>query len=338
MKKQSFQFNNSSTELYFDSSFSLIKKISKNKNLIILTDENVYEAHGNKFNAYNTIIIKSGEKNKTQQTVNKIIKQLISCRADKGSILIGVGGGVVTDITGFVASIYMRGISFAFVPTTLLAMADASIGGKNGINTGVYKNILGVIKQPAFILYDYSFLKTLPEIEWQNGFAEIIKHACIKDLKMFRQLQSHRLNYFKKNKSELSQLVQSNVKIKLKIVRNDEFETGERRLLNFGHTLGHALENNYNLSHGHAISIGMVCAAKVSNQISGFKNVVDLISLLKQYGLPVSTAFDKKVVVKTMQLDKKKSGEKIKCILLKKIGEAFVQPLSTDQIMECLNI
>ena len=144
--------------------------------------------------------VKSGEEYKVQATVDTIIEQLIAMEADRKTTLVGIGGGVVTDITGYVASVYMRGITFGFVPTTFLAMVDASIGGKNGIDVGVYKNMVGIIRQPSFILHDLIFLNTLPQSEWENGFAEIIKHACIKDAAMFRELETNSLKKYQDGK------------------------------------------------------------------------------------------------------------------------------------------
>src|SRR4029453_3783228 len=139
---------------------------------------------------WSTIILQPGEEYKVQETVNTIVQQLIEIEADRKFTLVGVGGGVITDLTGYVASVYMRGISFGFIPTSLLAMVDASIGGKNGIDVGVYKNMVGIIRQPKFILHDMIFLNSLPQKEWENGFAEIIKHAAIKDETMFRELEN----------------------------------------------------------------------------------------------------------------------------------------------------
>ena len=185
-------------------------------------------------------------------------------------LLVGVGGGVVTDIAGFVASIYMRGVKFAFVPTSILAMVDASIGGKNGIDVGVYKNLVGVINHPEFLLYDYSFLETLPDAEWVNGFAEIIKHACIKDADMFDFLEEYSLARFQSSITDTAAIIKRNVDIKYAVVASDEHETGDRKLLNFGHTIGHAIENADHLSHGHAISIGMVAACRISEEENQF--------------------------------------------------------------------
>src|SRR5678815_2835973 len=186
MKKVAYKFSNSSTVHYFDSSFSQLKNIVDQKNAIIITDENVFNQHNKKFKNWNCIVLKPGEEFKVQSTVDSIIEQLIAMEADRKTTLVGVGGGVITDITGYVASVYMRGISFGFIPTSLLAMVDASIGGKNGIDVGVYKNMVGIIRQPKFILHDMIFLNSLPQNEWENGFAEIIKHAAIKDAAMFK--------------------------------------------------------------------------------------------------------------------------------------------------------
>jgi 3-dehydroquinate synthase len=270
MRKKSFTFSNSTVEYFFNSDFSHLEKLVSKDQAVIITDDHLFEKHKRKFKGWNTIVLKPGEAYKVQQTVDVIIDQLIAFGADRKTTLIGVGGGVVTDITGYVAGIYMRGIKCGFVPTSILAMVDASIGGKNGIDVGVYKNMVGLIRQPQFLLYDHSFLKSLPKEEWQNGFAEIIKHACIKDAAMFELLQKNTLASFKRDPILLADLIQRNALIKTKVVVNDEFEQGERKLLNYGHTLGHAIENMYELSHGQAISIGMTYAALMSAQIKGF--------------------------------------------------------------------
>ena len=314
-------------------SFSSLDK----KNTIIITDEDVFAHHSKKFKNYSTIVLKAGEAFKVQATVDSIIEQLLHYGANRTTTLVGVGGGVVTDITGYVASIYMRGINFGFVPTTLLALVDASIGGKNGIDVGVYKNMIGTINQPQFILHDYSFLNTLPENEWQNGFAEIIKHACIKDTAMFSELQSNSIKYYQIKKQAISLLIEKNAMLKTKIVSKDVNEKGDRKLLNFGHTLGHALENQYELSHGQAISIGMVFASKLSQELANFKKTDEVINLLEQYSLPTNVLFNKKKVFEVLMKDKKREKDFIKFILLQKIGKAVIKEISLTEIKEALN-
>ena len=178
----------------------------------------------------------------------------------------------------------------------------------------------------------HSFLKSLPKEEWQNGFAEIIKHACIKDAAMFELLQKNTLASFKRDPILLADLIQRNALIKTKVVVNDEFEQGERKLLNYGHTLGHAIENMYELSHGKAISIGMTYAAWMSAQIKGFTEAEKVIALLAKYGLPTFADFDKKKAFKTLQMDKKKDAQSINYILLQKIGKAVIQSLSFTEL------
>jgi len=336
MKKQTVQFTTASTTLYFDASFKELKEIVLQQHAIIITDENVHQQHASKFKGWKTIIIKAGEAHKMQATVDSIINQLIELKADRKSTLIGVGGGVITDITGYVASVYMRGIAFGFVPTTLLAMVDASIGGKNGIDVGLYKNMVGVIRQPNFLLYDVSLLKTLPEDEWSNGFAEIIKHACIKDAAMFKLLEQNSLQKVQKNKTLLSQLVQRNAKLKIKVVQSDEFEKGERRLLNFGHTLAHALENQYALSHGQAVAIGSTYAATISAQLLGFKQTEKVLAVLEQYGLPTNASFDTRKVFAVLQMDKKRERDEMNFILLERIGKAVVLPIPLNDLQHIL--
>jgi len=334
MKHKIFQFSTTSVSYYFDAEFSHIEKLAPKENAVIITDEHVFDKHKKKFKGWNTIVLKPGEEYKVQQTVDVVIDQLVALGADRKTTLIGVGGGVVTDITGYVAGIYMRGIKFGFVPTSLLAMVDASIGGKNGIDVGVYKNMVGLIRQPKFLLFDVSFLKSLPKTEWQNGFAEIIKHACIKDAAMFRLLQQHKLSDFQKDAKLLSSLISQNVLIKTKVVVNDEFEQGERKLLNYGHTLGHAIENMYELSHGQAISIGMTYAAVISQQLKNFVQAEEVVNLLDKYGLPTFAEFNTKKAFKILMMDKKKDNVSINYILLKKIGGGVIQPLLFVQLQE----
>src|SRR5678810_1468750 len=207
MKRLTYKFSNSSTDYYLAFGISHLKEFVDQRNAVIITDENVFSAHKKRFKTWRVIVLQPGEEQKTQATVDSVIAQLIMMEADRKTTLIGVGGGVITDITGYVASVYMRGIKFGFIPTTLLSMVDASIGGKNGVDVGVYKNLVGTIRQPSFILHDPFFLKTLPELEWTNGFAEIIKHACIKDAAMFKELESSSLKKFRGSKSAVSELI-----------------------------------------------------------------------------------------------------------------------------------
>lgn len=336
MQQKKFTFQNARVQYYFDAKFSELKKITDRKRTVLLTDDHVFDAQEKVFANWNTIVLKPGEKFKVQETADAIISQLLEAGADRTTMLVGVGGGVITDLTGYVASVYMRGIPFGFVPTSLLGMVDASIGGKNGINAGNYKNMVGTIRQPAFLLYDYTFLKSLPAEEWRNGYAEIIKHAAIKDRQMFNALSTLDMVKIQRGRTRIDELVRRNALLKTKVVRDDEFENGDRKHLNFGHTLGHALENNYKLSHGEAISIGMSFAALLSRQYTGFKEADSLIQLLDRFGLPTGLRYDKEKVFETMRRDKKKDSEGIDFILLEKIGKSVIRKIPFTELYNAL--
>jgi 3-dehydroquinate synthase len=332
MQKKTYQFTAKKVDYYFDADFSYLAKLADKDHTVLVTDENIFSAQSKKFKGWKTIVLKPGEKYKVQATVNDVIKQLIESGADRKTMLVGIGGGVITDLTGYVASVYMRGIRFGFMPTTVLAMVDASIGGKNGVDVGVYKNLVGTITQPDFLLYDYSMLKSLPETEWINGFAEIIKHSCIKDAALFRELESNNLKYYRTNKAGLGKLIRRNAVIKSTVVEKDEFEKGERRLLNFGHTLAHAIENMYKLSHGQAVAIGSVAACKISAQLTGFKETGRVSKVLKQYGLPVEMKYDRKKAFNILKMDKKREKAAMNYVLLDKIGKGVVKTIPMEQL------
>ena len=336
MKYLNYKFSNSSTDFYLAYGISHLKKIVDAKAAVLITDENVYNAHNKRFKGWNVIVLKPGEEYKVQATVDAVIEQLMELEADRKTTLVGVGGGVITDITGYTASVYMRGINFGFVPTSLLAMVDASIGGKNGIDVGVYKNMVGIIRQPSFILHDMYFLNTLPQVEWENGFAEIIKHACIKNAAMFRQLEKNSFRNYRGRQKSIGDLVHQNAILKTKVVQQDEFEKGERRLLNFGHTLGHALENQYELLHGQAISIGMTYACHISEQLTGFKQTEKVVNILDKYGLPTYASFDKQKVFEVLKMDKKREKKEMNYVLLEKIGKGVVKQIELKKLEQII--
>lgn len=337
MTKKTFSFSSANVTYYLNADFAYLEKLVSKEQAVMVTDENIFAKYQKKFKGWTAIVIKAGEQFKVQATVDNIIQQLIDAGADRKTTLIGVGGGVITDITGYVAGVFMRGVKFCFVPTSVLAMTDAAIGGKNGIDVGLYKNMVGLIRQPQFILYDFSLLKSLPKEEWINGFAEVIKHACIKDAIMFTLLENNKLSFFQKDYTALAKLIQRNALLKTRVVMNDEFENGERKLLNFGHTLGHAIENLYHIPHGHAVSIGMGAACKISEQITGFKDTDRVVNVLKQYGLPPQFDFDKAETFRILKSDKKKDNQSINYILLKKIGKGDIVSLPFAEIETLIN-
>jgi 3-dehydroquinate synthase len=331
MQKKKFAFSRQSVDYFFDASFGDLKEVVSPKKAVVITDENIFSAHQKKFKGWDTIVLKPGEQYKVQATVDSVMLQLIEKGADRQTTIIGVGGGVITDLTGYVASTFLRGVPFGFVPTSLLAMVDASIGGKNGIDVGVYKNMVGTINQPRFLLYDASLLKTLPDSEWRNGFAEIIKHAAIKDAAMFKQLEEASVETYQKKKDLVQALIKRNALIKTKVVQEDEFEKNERRLLNFGHTLAHAVETQYGLTHGEAVAIGMIFASHLSEELLGFVQHERLKKLIAKYSLPTELSYDRQKAFDVLRSDKKKEADFMNFILLEKIGKARIEkiPLKT---------
>jgi 3-dehydroquinate synthase len=328
MSEQHIAIDGSKVQYIFDGGFQQLSSLCSKQSTILVTDENVMAAHPKKFKGWRTIVLKPGEAFKQQYAVDEVLKQLIAWEADRNTTLVGVGGGVVTDITGYAAAVYMRGIKVGFAPTTLLAMVDAAIGGKNGVDVGHYKNLVGTIRQPAFLLFDTQWLQTLPTVEWQNGFAEIIKHAAIKNASMFKWLEQHDLAYFQKNKTALKALVKQNALLKTQVVKKDPLEKGDRKLLNFGHTLGHAIENDLQISHGQAVAIGMVYAAHLSAQLLQFKDVLRLIHVIEQYGLPTHAPVNMERALQNMKLDKKRVANEVKFVLLQKLGKGVVASVS----------
>jgi 3-dehydroquinate synthase len=274
------------------------------------------------------ITIPAGEKSKTLKQAGAICDQMIAAGLDRQSFIIGLGGGVIGDISGFVAAIYHRGIPHVKIPTTLLAMVDSSIGGKTGVNSRAGKNLIGAIHHPALVIDDLDVLKTLPKREFNQGFAEIIKHAVIADAKMFQTLQSWKAG----EAPVLQRLIERNIKIKATIVAKDEQDrTGQRALLNFGHTIGHAIERagDYRrFLHGEALSLGIVAACAISIRKAGLSpdQRDSIVNLLRRFQLPTRLPrnFLRKKILEAVKFDKKFEAGKVRFIVTPQIGTAHV--------------
>lgn len=326
-----------STVLMGESLRSLEKYIPSEK-VVIITDTNVRRHYQKDFPSCEVIEIGTGEKIKNLDTVRKICQRLMDMEADRSSFIVGIGGGVVCDIAGFVASIYLRGVRFGFVSTTLLSQVDASIGGKNGVNLGGYKNMMGVFNQPEFVICDMNLLKTLPERELSSGFAEIVKHAAIGDPKLFSYLEENYERALKLDPQVIEKLVSDSLNIKSSIVNKDEKEKGERRKLNFGHTFGHAIEKTTGASHGEAVSAGMVIASELSMK-RGYlsrEGAKKIEGLLKELKLPTRLPFDNGSVLDALRKDKKRDGNSINFVLLRAIGHAVVEKISIKELGEAV--
>jgi 3-dehydroquinate synthase len=301
---------------------------------IIITDPNVERLYRDQFPPADVITIGLGEKHKTLATIEKIFNRFIELEADRTTFVVGIGGGIVGDVAGFAASTYMRGLEFGFVASSLLAQVDATVGGKNGVNFKGYKNMMGVFNQPRFVLADIGLLKTLPAEEIACGLAEIVKHACIKDADYFRYIEDHCDAIGGLDPSVMHKLVYDSVVIKSEVVNQDEHEAGERRKLNFGHTIGHALEKTLGISHGAAVSVGMVMAVNLSQKFGLIDESVSrrIENLLARLNLPVQIDFDPLAVFEALGKDKKRQGDKIKFVLLDSIGCARIQDLTLEEL------
>ena len=286
------------------------------------------------------ITIKDGEHYKTIDTWSKIIDKLTAMRANRDTTIIALGGGVLGDIAGFAAATFMRGLPFIQVPTTLLAQVDSSVGGKTGVNHKDGKNLIGSFYQPRMVISDIDVLSTLPDREYKCGLAEIIKYGAIYDVDFFAWLESNMSELLNRVPKKLIYAISRSCQIKANIVGEDEFEIGKRAILNFGHTFGHALENimGYGeLLHGEAVAIGMIIASKLSPINSLERN--RLISLIKAANLPHKIELnDEKQMLDVMKTDKKVKNKKLRFVLLRSLGEAFVEEdLSEKEILDAIN-
>lgn len=281
-----------------------------------------------------TFIFPAGEDNKNLTVVKDLYTFLIQNNFDRNDLLIALGGGVVGDLTGFTAATYLRGIRFVQVPTTLLAMSDSSIGGKTGVDFDAYKNMIGAFYMPILVYMNINTLSTLRSREFYSGFGEIIKHGYIKDKDFLNWIIDSKDLLSCKEYKALKEMTIRNCKIKKAVVENDPKEKGERALLNFGHTLGHAIEKlmNFTMLHGECVAVGMTAAAYISfkrGKIS-MKCLEDLKSLLVYYNLPTSiTGLSSEDIVKAAFYDKKKDGNEIKFILLNEVGNAVIDATIT---------
>jgi 3-dehydroquinate synthase len=284
------------------------------------------------------ITIPAGEKSKTLEHAGRICDQMIAAGLDRQSFVIGLGGGVIGDISGFVAAIYHRGIPHVQIPTTLLAMVDSSIGGKTGVNTANGKNLIGALHHPSLVINDVDVFKTLPRREFNQGFAEIIKHAIIADAEMFAALKEKEARSPRRPLA-LQSLIRRNIEIKSKIVAKDERDqTGERAILNFGHTVGHGIERagDYReFLHGEAVSLGIVAACAISIKRAGLpRDQRDaIVDLLRRFDLPTQLPrdFPREKIIGALKVDKKFETGKIRFVVTPRIGSAH---LTSDVTLE----
>lgn len=314
--------------------------------VLLITDENVdryytdiclKELESSSFEVYRHIL-KPGEENKTLESVNDIYRKMVEYKLDRNSTIIALGGGVVGDISGFAAATYMRGINFVQIPTTLLSQADSSIGGKTGVDYDGHKNIIGAFYQPKMVFMNVNTIRTLPRRQISAGLAEIIKHGFIADSEYCEYIKDHSEKIFNFDENVLQYLAKQNCTIKGHVVEEDEKEDDLRAILNFGHTIGHAIETvqNFSLLHGECVAIGMVGAYKLSCYLNVVPDAVveEVKSILLKLDLPVSLpGMDIDEVYSQIFYDKKVKDNKLKFILPRKIGDVFQCTIEDSELI-----
>ena len=311
-----------------------IKNVCSGKALII-SDSTVYPLYGETVKSsleskgvkVSSFVFQSGEKSKNIETVTQIIGCLADNEFTRSDFIVALGGGVVGDVAGFVSAVYLRGIKFVQIPTTLLAAVDSSVGGKTGVDIPQGKNLVGAFHQPSLVICDTEVIKNLPKNIFAEGMAEVIKYGVIREKYIFEKILL--------GEYDLEDIIYRSVDIKRQIVENDEFDNGERQLLNLGHTFGHAVEklSNLTVSHGQGVAIGMVLSAKFAyvDGVSDKDLTGDIIKMLEKVGLPTVCEFNHEDMISVMALDKKRRGDYISLILPEKIGKAIIKkyPLAT---------
>lgn len=337
--------------IYIASDFSGLEKAcneaGRRSKMLVVADSNIEQYYGKvcveelkKTGAEISVhVIPAGEHNKTLDTVSGIYKKLIEIRADRNSVLVALGGGVTGDIAGFAAATFMRGISFIQIPTSLIAQADSSIGGKTGVDFDGSKNMIGAFYQPCFVFINTHTLKTLPEREFKSGLAEVIKHGLIMDADFYNYIDRNIDRILNMEQDALEFMTEMNCRIKATVVEQDERENGLRAILNFGHTIGHALESvsGFSMLHGECVSIGMAGAYRIAVKLGMTDKdaVAGVEETLRKAGLPVKAfGMDSQRIIDQMFFDKKVKDGKLNFVLPKGIGEVQCCTLDDKEILK----
>jgi 3-dehydroquinate synthase len=324
------------SEIFVGADWKSAVDLVPQQGVIIITDNNVFDLYGNRFPGYPVLKLKPGEASKSLKMIEQLSVRLLEAGIDRSGFILAIGGGVVCDTAGFLASIFMRGIRCGYVSTTLLSQVDASTGGKNGVNLGKIKNVIGSFRQPEFVLCDTSMLKTLPEKEYRSGLAELIKTGLIGDPSIIDSLENKPDEVLSGDNEILTGLIAKAVRFKASVVSSDERESGLRRILNFGHTFGHAIELHKSVKHGFAVAAGMKLATLFS-QARGYLSNDDtrrIISLLGKYNLLKDYRILPDAIEELMIHDKKRSGPDIHFVFLEGIGKGVVKMISVQEVIE----
>ena len=301
--------------------------------VVVVSDATIDRLYHPLLEKYDTVLIGLGESVKTLQTVETIYRRFIVLGVDRSTFVLAVGGGIVTDVAGFAASTYMRGLKFGFVSTTLLGQVDASVGGKNGVNVDGYKNMAGTFTQPQFVICDPGLLRTLPDREFRAGLAEVVKAAIIADADLFGRIENTTFEALRTDTDLLTDAVSAAIRVKADIVERDEHESGDRRKLNLGHTLAHAIEKCSNrMNHGEAVAVGtaLIAGAAVKLGVLSEADRDRIVHVLMQLGFDLTPPVDVKRLLKEVGKDKKNEEGILRIVLPVGIGDCEVRPMKID--------
>lgn len=319
--------------IFVDGNYKFYNDLISNHKHVIISSENIFNKYPEIFVNKDYILVKDNEENKNLNTIEEIISQLIQFGADRNTYIIGIGGGVVCDMTGFVANIYMRGTKFGLIPTTLLSQIDAAIGGKNGVNFNGLKNFIGSFANPDFIIIDNIFISTLPEIQYKSGLGEAIKYALIGNSNILNLLQYNTLKILQREPHTVAELVKESIETKINYAGKDPEDTGIRHILNFGHTIGHSIEIIDDIPHGLAVVKGINAAVDISTKIGLLEKqkAIAIKSILKKYDYDISYSLNEEHL-RILSNDKKKGGNSIKMVLLEDIGKPILKDFQISSI------
>lgn len=335
MEKISLRVESGKSDIYFGDGWeALLPGLCYPGNTFIITDSNVNSLYSGKFPDFPVLVVEPGENSKSFGITAELIVKLAALGADRNSLLVGIGGGMVSDLTGLVASLYMRGIDCAFVATTLLAQVDACIGGKNGVNAGGIKNIAGTFRQPEFVICDPHFLSTLPSDEYMSGLGEVVKYGLIGNRDIFIRLEKEFVEGNAPDNDFTESVIPECIRIKSAIVEMDEKEEGARRLLNLGHTAGHAIEAATGLPHGVAVAHGIAFTASVSEEMgyleTSDRERIDL--LLERMDLLPPLKIKEGRISDLVFSDKKRAMREISFVFLRRPGEAMIEKVTLEEV------
>ena len=327
------------SSVYVGRTAELLERLLPKKRVIVISDTNLDRTHHNLMAPYEHILIGLGEQAKCLATLDEIYRQLIEMGADRSTFILGIGGGIVTDIAGFVASTYMRGVAFGFITTTLLGSVDASVGGKNGVNVGGFKNMVGTFSQPEFVICDVELLRTLPDSEFRAGLAEVIKTAILGDTELFNTLEQSSFEELRQDDARLEEIILRSIRVKASVVAEDEREGGRRRILNLGHTIAHAIEKSTSkFSHGEAVAIGLhhITRVALAQGLISANDAERIFALIDRYGFDTTLPIEHKQLLDAIKADKKRSGSTLHLILPTAIGAVEDKVASFDELNDIL--